>query len=372
VRDKDMTMRILFALPGFHRFERGAEIALLSLAAELGRAGEEVTVIGSGDARAGTPYRFLHAGSVRRERLEKLPRVPALRSDTGWEEATFAPGLLRAYRPADHDVTVTCSFPFTNWVLRRPVLGGRRPPHVFVTQNGDWPAISNDSEFRTFGCEGLVCTNPDYFERNRDRWRCALIPNGIDATRFTPGVAERARLGLPEQGPIVLMVSALIPSKRVEDGVRAVSHMPGAQLVVAGDGPEREAVDKLAGDLLPGRFRRLTVAATEMPALYRSADVFLHLSKEESFGNVYIEALGCGAPVVGHDSARLRWIVGDDAVLLDTADPVAVARALEQAIASRETLVPRGVARAATFAWPRVAAQYRAFLAEVIAAGRRA
>jgi glycosyltransferase involved in cell wall biosynthesis len=363
-----MTMRILFALPGFHRFERGAEIALLSLAAELARAGEDVTVIGSGDARAGTPYRFLYAGSVRRERLEKLPRIPALRSDTGWEEATFAPGLLRAYRPADHDVTVTCSFPFTNWVLRRPVIGGRRPPHVFVTQNGDWPAISNDSEFKTFGCEGLVCTNPDYLERNRDRWRCALIPNGIDATRFTPGAAERARLGLPEQGPVVLMVSALIPSKRVEDGVRAVSHMPGAQLVVAGDGPEREAVDRLAAELLPGRFRRLTVAATEMPALYRSADVFLHLSKEESFGNVYIEALGCGAPVVGHDSARLRWIVGDDAVLLDTSDPVAVARALEQAIASRETLVPRGVARAGNFAWPRVAAHYREFLAEVVAA----
>lgn len=363
-------MRILFALPGFHRFERGAEIALLSLATELGRSGEQVTVIGSGEPRTGTPYRFVHAGSVRRERLERMPRVPALRSETGWEEATFAPGLLRAYRPADHDVTVTCSFPFTNWVLRRPVLGGRRPPHVFVTQNGDWPAVSNDAEYRTFGCEGLVCTNPDYLARNRDSRRCALIPNGIDATRFIPGAAERARLGLPERGPIVLMVSALIPSKRVADGVRAVSHLPDAQLVVAGDGPERDAIDRLAGELLPGRFRRLTVAATEMPALYRSADVFLHLSKEESFGNVFIEALGCGTPVVGHDSERLRWIVGEDAVLLDTQDPVAVARALGQAIAARDTLVPRGVARAANFAWPRVAAQYRAFFEEVIAASR--
>lgn len=363
-------MRVLFALPGFHRFERGAEIALLSLATELARAGDEVTVIGSGEPRAGTPYRFLHAGSVRREKLERLPRIPALRSETGWEEATFVPGLLRAYRPADHDVTITCSFPFTNWALRRPVFGGRRPPHVFVTQNGDWPAISNDSEYRTFGCEGLVCTNPDYLAHNRDRWNCALIPNGIDATRFTPGVAERARLGLSEQGPVVLMVSALIPTKRVAEGIRAVSLLPDAQLVVAGDGPEREAIDRLAGELLPGRFRRLTVAATEMPALYRSADVFLHLSKQESFGNVYIEALGCGVPVVGHDSERLRWIVGEDAVLLDTSDPAAVARALGEAIAARETLVPRGVARAANFSWPRVAAQYRDFLAGVIAAWR--
>lgn len=364
-------MRILFALPGFHRFERGAEVALLSLAAELARGGDAVTVIGTGEARADTPYRFRHAGAVRREKLERLPRVPVLRSETGWEEATFAPGLLRAYRPRDHDVTVTCSFPFTNWVLRRPVLFGRRPPHVFVTQNGDWPAVSNDAEFRTFGCDGLVCTNPDYLERNQERWRCALIPNGMDADRFTPGPGERGKLGLPARGTVVLMVSALIPSKRVADGVRAVAQLPDAHLVVAGDGPEREAVDRLAAELLPGRFKRLTVGAAEMPLLYRSADVFLHLSREESFGNVYIEALACGAPVVAHDSPRLRWIVGDDAVLLDTSDPRAVAAALAHAIAARAEIAPRGRVRALRYAWPRVAAQYRTFLGEVIAAARK-
>lgn len=363
-------MRILFALPGFHRFERGAEIALLSLAAELGRSGEDVTVIGSGAPREGTPYRFIHAGSLRRERFERMPNLPALRGETGWEEATFAPGLLRAFRPQDHDVTVTCSFPFTNWVLRRPVLGGRRPPHVFVTQNGDWPAVSDTYEYRTFGCEGLVCTNPDYLARNHARWRCALIPNGIDATRFTPGPPERARLGLPEKGPVILMVSALIASKRVAYGVRAVAQLPDAHLIVAGDGPERDQVDELAGELMPGRFRRLVVKAGDMPALYRSADVFLHLSKEESFGNVYIEALGCGIPVVGHGSERLRWIVGDDAILLDTHDLAAVARALGEALAQRDSLGARGVERAANFAWPRVAGQYREFLAEVIAASR--
>ena len=76
-------MRILFALPGFHRFERGAEVALLSLATELARGGDAVTVIGAGEARAGTPYRFRHAGALRREKLERMPRVPALRSETG-------------------------------------------------------------------------------------------------------------------------------------------------------------------------------------------------------------------------------------------------------------------------------------------------
>ena len=133
-------MRILFALSGLHRHERGAEVAFTSLASELVRQGDQVTLIGSGYERPGTGYDFLHAGAVSREAFEQWPQMPVLRGDTAYEEATFAPGLLRRYRPDDYDVTVTCSFPFTNWVLRRPAKGGR-PPHVFVTQNGDWPAV---------------------------------------------------------------------------------------------------------------------------------------------------------------------------------------------------------------------------------------
>ena len=254
------------------------------------------------ESRSVTPYTFLHAPSIGRERFAAFPSTPLLRNDTAWEELTFAPGLLRQYRPADYDVTLTCSYPFTNWVLRRPALGAQRPPHVFVTQNGDWPAQSNQSEFRFFGCEGLICTNPDFYERNRARWRCKLIPNGVDCERFKPGAGERQRFGLPANRPIVLMVSALIPSKRVALGMEAVSRIPDAHLVVAGDGPLRPAVEAAAKQLLPGRFSLLTVPAAEMPALYRSADVFLHLSLEESFGNVFLEALASGLPVVAPDT----------------------------------------------------------------------
>ena len=66
-----------------------------------------------------------------------------------------------------------------------------------------------------------------------------------------------------------------------------------------------------------------------MPQLYQSADVFLHLAKEESFGNVFIEAMACGLPVIGHDTPRLRWILGDEGFLLDTENLAAVARQIE-------------------------------------------
>lgn len=364
-------MRLLFALPGFHRFDRGAEVALLAVAEHCARAGDTVTVMGSGAPRPGVPYTFRHVPAINRQRFERMPSIPVLRGDTAYEEASFVPGLLARFRPGDYDATVTCSFPFTNWALRRPVLGGKRPAHVFVTQNGDWPAVTRGSEYRWFGCDGLVCTNPDYLARNEDRWNATLIPNGTDLARFSPGPSDRARFGLPADRPLVLMVSALIESKRVADGIRAVAAVPDAHLVVAGDGALRGEIDTLAASLLPGRFTRLTVTPAEMPLLYRSADAFLHLSLLESFGNVFVEAMACGLPVIGHDTPRLRWIVGDDEPLVDTEDPGAVARAIAGALAvTPSARADRAVARrdrAARFGWDRVGEAYRSFIASLTA-----
>ncbi|KTE18987.1 glycosyl transferase family 1 [Sphingopyxis sp. H050] len=357
-------MRLLFALPGFHRYDRGAEVALLSVAEELARLGHAVTVAGSGPARPGASYAYRRVSSVRRERFEKYPFFPPLRSETAWEDMTFAANLLRAYRPADFDAVITCSFPFTHWALRRPANAS--PLQIFVTQNGDWPAYADNSEYRTFWCDGLVCTNPDYFERNSARWSCTVIPNGVDLGRFHTGADERERLGLPTDKPIVLMVSALIPTKRVEDGIKALSRMDGAHLVVAGDGPLRSDAEAMAANLLPGRYRRISLPATEMPALYRSADAFLHLSLLESFGNVFLEAWASGLPIVGHDTERLRWILADNsAFLCDTEDEGALGRSLTGAVAAgrQRNGVAHGIDR---FAWPNVAMQYQQFIESLL------
>lgn len=287
------------------------------------------------------------------------------RNETGWEEATFVPGLIRAYRPADYDVTLTCAYPWTSWALRRPAQGGR-PPHVFVTQNGDWPAYSEEAEFGWFDCEGLVCINPDYFERNRDRFRCALIPNGVDVARFSPGPSERERFGLPTTGRIVLMVSALIASKNVDRAIRAISQVQDATLVVAGDGPLRDEIGRLANEHIPGRYRQLTVPASDMPALYRSADAFLHLSRDESFGNVFVEAMACGIPVVAYDLPRTRWILGDQGDLVSTESTEDLARQIEQAISQGSASADALVARARQFDWSSIAGRYRDFLEQVV------
>ena len=357
-------LRILFALPGLHLVPRGAEAAFENIARELARRGEDVTLIGSGAPRAGEPYRFIHADMSPRERFRKWPTFPPLRSEYRWEELTFARPLWRAFDPAAYDVTLTCSYPFVNWVLRTKRRGGR-PRHVFVTQNGDWAAQRRNAEYKWFSCDGLVCTNPEYFERQKAAWKCALIPNGMDARRFVPGPGDRAAFGIPEGVPVVLMASAPIPSKFVPAGVRAVARLPGVHLVVAGDGPQGAETDALAAELLPGRYRRFTTSMDRMPALYRSADVFLHLSRDEAFGNVYIEARATGLPVVAHDYPTARWILGEHGRLVDTTIEDHTVAALRAALEEPVDRSGRHAAAAARFDWPEVAALYAKFLRSV-------
>jgi glycosyltransferase involved in cell wall biosynthesis len=361
-------MRIVFALPGLHRVNRGAEVAFESIAREIALTGKhEVAVIGSGAELPDRPYRFQHVPAVPRERFEKWPVMPFLRHEFAYEDLTFSAGLLRTSWDGEADLTVTCSYPYTNWALRFALPGRRRPPHVFVTQNGDWPTHNRRAEYRFFSCDGLVCTNPIYLERNRNAWFSKLIPNGIDPARFSPGAGDRSLLGLPENRPVILMVSALSPSKRVLEGMRAVAEIDDAFFVVAGDGPMRDEVDSLASQVLPGRFLRKTFGQETMPILYRSADVFLHTTIRESFGNVYIEALASGAPVVANDDEVTRWVLGDHAHLVDATSHEALVKTLRTALAA-----PRGSAQSrsafahATYSWKTIAEMYSTFFSEVV------
>src|SRR5438046_1807033 len=103
-------MHILFALPGLHRVERGAEVAFEAVAEHLARTGRHrVTLVGSGRPIDGRSYDFRHVGCVERGRFENWPKVPFLRTEFMYEDLTFAAGLLRS-GILGADVTVTCSY----------------------------------------------------------------------------------------------------------------------------------------------------------------------------------------------------------------------------------------------------------------------
>src|SRR5262245_10814747 len=126
-------MRLCVALPGLHRVDRGAEVALERIADLLAQSGDwQVVVFGSGPERPGRAYRYVQVPCVPRERFEGWPRLPMFRDECAWEELSFARNFHKVYAPRDFDLTLACGYPFLNWMLRAKRRGGL-PKHVFVT-----------------------------------------------------------------------------------------------------------------------------------------------------------------------------------------------------------------------------------------------
>lgn len=359
-------MRVLFVLPGLQRINRGAEVAFLEVGEALHEFGHSVTFMGSGPSREGFAPDYIQVPSISRSAFESFPKMPIFRNEFAYEELSFLPGLLRAYRPSAYDVTVTCSYPFVNWVLARKRENGHRPLHIFVTQNGDWPAFSNASEFRWFHCDGLVCINPDYYHRNSESWPCSLIPNGVRLKSFRTDHQSSLIDDDHCKEIRVLMVSALSEYKRVLEAIEYLSDDSRIRLTVVGDGPLRADVEDLARALLPGRFELLSVPHSEMPSVYRSHHVFLHMALDEPFGNVYVEALASGLPIVANSDERVRWIVGDQNFLADCCDPGTVLQKVQDAYVMRKRVYQSNLQRSREYDWELVARKYECFFQQTL------
>ena len=136
------------------------------------------------------------------------------------------------------------------------------------------------------------------------------VYNWIDLETFKPlsseeNTAIKRRLGASNQPMILGVSSGWGASKGLDDFSKLATRLPNVKIVLVGKMPENV-------DLAPNI---IAVGSTEnvdqLAQLYSAADVFVHLSKEESFGKVIAEALACGTPAVVYNSTAMPEIVDD-------------------------------------------------------------
>lgn len=200
---------------------------------------------------------------------------------------------------------------------------------------GSLPTVFQPHAWSFLAAQGQVARASAAWERRACRWTDRVVavsgsearrgaeagvsapvvvaPNGVDVEKWAPRdrAAARAELGL-DPGPIALCAGRLAPQKG-QDILAAVwsrvrDQVPGARLLLVGDGPARAALEGSAG--LGVELRGFSA---DLAPWYAAADVVVVPSRWEGMALVPLEAMASGRCVVATDVDGMREALGTDA-----------------------------------------------------------
>jgi phosphatidylinositol alpha-mannosyltransferase len=349
-------MRVALACPYAWDDAGGVQVHVRELAVRLRADGHEVLVVTPARTdpeepwvvRIGSPLNVPYNASN-----APIDPRPWSRRRVRHALATFGPDVIHAHQP-----TAPSTGMWATLEARAPVVGtfhsGATRARLYDVAA---PLLRRAAD--RLAIRIAVSERAAAFERARIGGSFRVIPNGVDVERFAH--AEPMALG---PGRKALFVGRLDERKGFRVAVEAFGLLGATRddvhLVVAGDGPDRDAIDGLP----LGARARVTmlgyVPNEELPAVTAACGVYLGAAVGgESFGVVLIEAMAAGVPVVasaipGYDEVVTHDVSG---ILVPPRDPAALAEAAgrildDPALGAR--LADGGRARAAELDWGRV------------------
>jgi len=196
---------------------------------------------------------------------------------------------------------------------------GIQIPVVTTLHGTDITLVGKDSSFEpvvTFSInqsDGVTSVSADlrretyeYFAIEKD---ITVIPNFIDLHRFKKQEKSHFRAAIaPEGEKLLIHTSNFRTVKRVEDVLRifvGVREQIPAKLLLVGDGPDRNRMEKLARDLDVHRDLRFLGKLEAVEEVLSVGDLFLMPSENESFGLAALEAMACEVPVVSTNAGGI-------------------------------------------------------------------
>lgn len=170
------------------------------------------------------------------------------------------------------------------------------------------------------------------------------IPNGVDLDHFTPSAPEarsmlREQLQLP-QAPTVLFTGRLAQVKALDVLLNAWplvrQQVPGARLLVLGDGEERAALEAQAKRLGVAESVTFYGSTADVAPFLRAADAYVLCSRSEGLPVALLEAMASGLPIVATNVGGMAQVLEDGVTgrLVPVEDAPALASGLAEALSS--------------------------------------
>lgn len=185
-------------------------------------------------------------------------------------------------------------------------------------------------------CDHLIGNTPDIVDylvaQGWPAERAHYLPNFVDSG-VQPAV-PRAALVTPERVPLLLGLGRLHVNKAFDVLLRALAQIPSAHLWLAGEGPERRRLTKLADQLKITERVRFLGWRSDVPALLAACDLLVCPSRHEPLGNLVLEAWAQGRPVVAAGAQGPAALITQDqtGILVPRDDSDALAAAVERVL----------------------------------------
>lgn len=190
-----------------------------------------------------------------------------------------------------------------------------------------------------------------------------VIPSGVDLGDFKPRAAEKdpelcARFGVRPDQVVLVSMGRLVEIKGLDVGLRAfiniAAEFPQTVLLIAGDGPERESLEKMAADAGLSPRVRFMGWIDAKPEFLSVCDLFVMPSRNEGMGRAAVEAMAAGLPVVASGVGGIKDLVvnGESGLLCEPENAEALAdnlTALLRDPARARWMGAHGAARAGLF-----------------------
>jgi phosphatidylinositol alpha 1,6-mannosyltransferase len=222
-------------------------------------------------------------------------------------------------------------------VFQTDVAGFARRHRLSATANAAWRwlrRVHNSADLTLAPSSATLADLEAWGVKPAAHWA-----RGVDTVGFHPrhrtsdaGRALRQRLAGSDGRILVGYVGRLAPEKRVERLV-PLAGLPGARLVVVGDGPSRPTLERRLAGTDAALLGRLDGA--ELAAAYSVLDVFVHTGTTETFGQTLQEAMASCVPVVAPAAGGPLDVVrdGHTGLLFDAEDDAAMVRCVARLVA---------------------------------------